>query len=159
MFPWRLGRGITFEEISKEDLASVESLLGHKFRDRSLLVEALSHPSRNVDEVVPSYERLAWLGDALLYHILSERLYEENPKATTKDLHDLREGYKKNLELAKVGKGMGLDKFMISGKSRLGLPPSDGMVATMVEALIGAISKESSKDAVRFIKNNILIKK
>ena len=159
MFPWRIGKGIGYKEISKEDLASVESVLGHRFRDRSLLVEALSHPSKNVEEVNPTYERLAWLGDALLYHIVSERLFEMNHGASTKELHDLREMYKKNLDLAKIGRGLGLERYMITGKSRSGQEHSDYMVATMVEALIGAISLESPKHATKFIQNNILILK
>lgn len=157
MFPRLFGKGKGHRDISKDDLTSVESVLGHRFRDRSLLVEALSHPSKNVGEASPTYERLAWLGDALLYNVVSERLYLENPGSSTKDLHDLRERYKTNLDLAKVGKGLGLDRFMITGKSRAGQLPSDGMIATMVEALIGAVSLESPKHAIRFIQNNILI--
>ena len=143
--------------LSKAQLREFEVAVGHRFKDKKLVLMALSHPSRNAEQATLTYERLAWIGDALLYHVISSYLYETYPDATTSELHDLRERYKKNLDLAKMdGEGLRLSRYLITGKSREGQEHSSGMVATMVEAVIGAIMIECQKDAEKFIENNII---
>ena len=40
--------------------------LGYRFKDQKLLVTALTHPSSGGDHHVPHYQRLEFLGDAVL---------------------------------------------------------------------------------------------
>ncbi|ETO91664.1 MAG: ribonuclease III [Candidatus Xenolissoclinum pacificiensis L6] len=50
-------------------------ILDYTFKDRNLLVEALAHPSiRNIKNV--SYQRLEFLGDAILNSIIAEMLFK-----------------------------------------------------------------------------------
>jgi dsRNA-specific ribonuclease len=54
-------------------LAPVETLIGYTFTHRSLLSEALTHSSLGVGTT--SYERLEFLGDAILDHIVKTKLF------------------------------------------------------------------------------------
>ena len=47
-------------------MEQIEAALGYVFRDRSLLTTALTHPSYGSDHHVPHYQRLEFLGDAVL---------------------------------------------------------------------------------------------
>ena len=53
---------------------NLEFLLGHRFHDKSLLVEAMTHPSCDWSISTCSYQRLAFLGDAVLEMIVTECL-------------------------------------------------------------------------------------
>ena len=64
----------------------VEVLIGHEFRDKGLLVEALTHPSCERDTVTESYQRLEFLGDAVLDIIVVSLLFEHNSKWSHGDM-------------------------------------------------------------------------
>ncbi|KAL4951346.1 hypothetical protein BDW69DRAFT_170234 [Aspergillus filifer] len=53
---------------------SLESAIGYKFRNDSLLLEALTHPSCNRDVSTQSYQRLEFLGDAVLDMLIVETM-------------------------------------------------------------------------------------
>ncbi|MBC8214536.1 MAG: ribonuclease III [Candidatus Marinimicrobia bacterium] len=61
-------------------LRPLESFLKYKFKDPSLLLTALTHRSL-VQDSPHNYERLEFLGDAVLDHVISEWLYIKYPKA------------------------------------------------------------------------------
>jgi dsRNA-specific ribonuclease len=54
--------------------AELEASIGYKFRDRSLLVEAMTHPSFDMDFSTCSYQRLAFLGDGVLEMVVMDSL-------------------------------------------------------------------------------------
>ncbi|MFO0747486.1 MAG: ribonuclease III [Myxococcota bacterium] len=71
---------------SQDSLASLEAALGHTFRDRSLLVSALTHRSfanvaRQAGEVCADNQRLEFLGDAVLDLVAAEALFSAAPEA------------------------------------------------------------------------------
>jgi dsRNA-specific ribonuclease len=47
-------------------LADAERIIGRQFRNRAVMLEALTHPSYNADLQRASYQRLEYLGDAVL---------------------------------------------------------------------------------------------
>ena len=53
--------------------------LNYDFKDMSLLETALTHPSYGGDHHVPHYQRLEFLGDAVLELAISRYLYFEFP--------------------------------------------------------------------------------
>jgi endoribonuclease Dicer len=67
-----------------------ESLLNYKFRDASLLVEAMTHGSYMLPEIPRCYQRLEFLGDAVLDYMMTMHLYEEHPGLSPGLLTDLR---------------------------------------------------------------------
>src|SRR5688572_15508160 len=55
-----------------------EARLGHAFRDRGLLVQALTHSSGK-SETAPSNERLEFLGDSVLGLVVARHLFLGHP--------------------------------------------------------------------------------
>ncbi|KAJ2162885.1 Dicer-like protein 1 [Coemansia sp. RSA 552] len=67
--------------VGQRAVASVEDILGYTFKDRSLLTEALTHCS-SFDLASSSYQRLEFLGDAVLDYFLTKRYYDHQPPLT-----------------------------------------------------------------------------
>ena len=65
------------------ELTLVETMLGYQFTRRTLLVEALTHASYTGDIETQSYERLEFLGDAVLDMIVTDFLYHAPGKNYT----------------------------------------------------------------------------
>ncbi|KAL0340835.1 UNVERIFIED_CONTAM: Endoribonuclease Dicer2 [Sesamum radiatum] len=68
----------------------LQSLLNYSFRDVSLLVEALTHGSYMLPEIPGCYQRLEFLGDALLDYLITVYLYHKYPGLSPGLLTDLR---------------------------------------------------------------------
>ena len=61
----------------QEIINEAEKIIGYKFRDKKLLLKALTHSSYSNEHRVESNERLEFLGDAVIEFIITERLYLE----------------------------------------------------------------------------------
>ena len=95
------------------DLTEVQRQLGVEFKNPELLIEALTHSSCLNEPkmgLTRDNESLAWLGDALLYWIVSEQEYREG--LSPEDLHNLRENYINERYLAERAVYYGLDTAM-----------------------------------------------
>ncbi len=64
--------------------------IGYRFRNSSLLETALTHPSYGGDHHVPHYQRLEFLGDAVLELAVSQYLYAELPEVDEGKLTRIR---------------------------------------------------------------------
>ncbi|KAJ2724912.1 Dicer-like protein 1 [Coemansia sp. Benny D115] len=60
-------------------MAEVEGVLGYTFKNRALLLEALTHCGVS-DLVSPSYQRLEFLGDAIIDYHVTRRYYDYLPE-------------------------------------------------------------------------------
>ncbi|XVF03808.1 hypothetical protein REPUB_Repub05bG0024800 [Reevesia pubescens] len=80
-------------------IADVERILNYTFKDKSLLVEALTHTSccENM-----SYERLEFLGDAALGIAVATHFFSLDPKLNSGQLSKLREESVNNEKLEQV---------------------------------------------------------
>ncbi|KAF9533589.1 hypothetical protein CPB83DRAFT_757321 [Crepidotus variabilis] len=70
-------------------MMALEEKLGYKFKNTYVLREALTHPSsanRLDGEDCPSYQRLEFLGDAILDLVVVKYLYDKFPDATSHEL-------------------------------------------------------------------------
>ncbi|KAJ2851363.1 Dicer-like protein 1 [Coemansia brasiliensis] len=65
-------------QLDKEAVQQIENTLGYTFRNHSLLLEALTHCS-SLDLSSSSYQRLEFLGDAILDFLLTKRYYDHQP--------------------------------------------------------------------------------
>lgn len=68
----------------------IESVLNYSFKDPSLVVEALTHGSYMLPEIPRCYQRLEFLGDAVLDHLITIHLYTKHPEMSPGLLTDLR---------------------------------------------------------------------
>ena len=54
---------------------NIENIIGHKFKDWSLLETALTHSSYANEHNTKSYENMEFLGDSILNFVVAEKLY------------------------------------------------------------------------------------
>lgn len=72
------------------NFTAIEEIIGYKFSDKSLLVTALTHSAYANERGGESYERLEYLGDALVDFVTAESLYLKYPAFSEGKLTGLR---------------------------------------------------------------------
>ncbi|KAJ2950977.1 hypothetical protein O0L34_g5354 [Tuta absoluta] len=90
----------------------IEKILNYKFKDPAFLLEALSHPSYIRNRLTRSYERLEFLGDAILDFLITSHIFESCPSLNPGDLTDLRSALVNNVTFASYVVKMGLHKYL-----------------------------------------------
>ena len=122
-------------------LGELEELLRHRFNDRSLLRRALRHGSAMTAQEKGSYQRLEFLGDAVIGHAVAQILFETFPEddqglLTRKRVHLVR-----SERLAERAALLGLDGWVVLGPSEelaRGRERS-ALLEDLFEAVVGAI--------------------
>ncbi|MEE3142783.1 MAG: ribonuclease III domain-containing protein, partial [Chloroflexota bacterium] len=119
----------------------LESALGLKFRDPALLQQALVHRSLlNEQGGLPedSYERMEYLGDAVLELTVSTELFRRFPLLNEGDLTKLRSSLVRGDSLAKVARRLNLGDFILLGKGEetMGGRQRDSILAAAFEAVV-----------------------
>ena len=134
------------------DLDEIQERLGVEFKDQSLLLEALTHISclnEPKTGLSKCNESLAWLGDALLYWVVSEREYQKD--LSTEDLHNRRENFINKKYIAGRAVHYGLDKAMriTDGQAKEGGRANQKNQHTLYEAVVGAIYKDKDLESAK----------
>ena len=152
-----------------QGIQELEERIGYTFHDKSLIKQALTHSSyANEMRILKSgnYERLEFLGDAVLEMIASNFLFSKYPTMPEGQLSKLRAALVCEQALAYVARGIALDKFFLLGKGEesTGGRARESIACDVVEAVIGAIFRDSGieeaqKFVFRFILDNIEQKK
>ncbi|QHO45652.1 hypothetical protein HN51_014470 [Arachis hypogaea] len=88
IIPYQSHISIPLENLDK--LLESESLLNYTFKDPYLLIEALTHGSYKRPGVPSSYQRLEFLGDAVLDYCITQHFYEEYRDASSEFLTVMR---------------------------------------------------------------------
>ncbi|XVF48473.1 hypothetical protein PTKIN_Ptkin03bG0193100 [Pterospermum kingtungense] len=97
---------------SKVNTGALEDLLGYKFLHKGLLLQAFVHPSHNMLGG-GCYQRLEFLGDAVLDYLITSYLFSVYPKLKPGQLTDLRSVSVNNKSFANVAVDRSLHKFLI----------------------------------------------
>ncbi|XP_042508250.1 endoribonuclease Dicer homolog 4-like [Macadamia integrifolia] len=100
------------------DIAALENLLGYQFLHKGLLVQAFVHPSYK-HPLGGCYQRLEFLGDAVLDYLITCYLYSVYPKLKPGELTDLRSMYVNNNSFARIAVCRSFHKYLISGSDSL----------------------------------------
>ncbi len=129
------------------ELTRLSKRIGHEFADASLAEEALTHGSAGRK----NYERLEYLGDALLNFVIADVIHAERPELDEHALSRLRASIVRNKTLAGVARELDLGDFIKMGKGSLssGDFNRDSTLADVVESLIGAVFRDAGFDAAR----------
>ncbi|KAJ5126326.1 uncharacterized protein N7443_009370 [Penicillium atrosanguineum] len=88
-------------------------------------------------------KRLALIGDATLRLVLYECGYED--EASIRDMRNAQNTRATNENLAQIGFSLGLDVYIQLNPSAQGIIPGR-LMATTMEAIIGAVYLDSNKD-------------
>lgn len=134
------------EKIMREgqDLSLLEERIGYTFKNTELLRQALTHSSyaneRRINKI-GNYERLEFLGDAVLELVSSEFLYREHSQLSEGNLTKLRASMVCEPALAFCARDIRLEEFILLGKGEesTGGRKRDSIISDVMEAVIGAI--------------------
>ncbi len=70
--------------------ASFEAQIGYKFKQPVYLLQAFTHASYTYNTITDCYQRLEFLGDAILDYVITRYLYEDKKRHSPGELTDLR---------------------------------------------------------------------
>lgn len=128
---------------------ALQKALGYKFNDRSLMETALTHPSYGGDHHVPHYQRLEFLGDAVLELSISRMLFFQLPDVDEGRLTRLRAELVREETLYRIAQKISLGKFirLSVGEERSGGRNKPSILSDITEALIAAVYLDSGFDA------------
>ncbi len=137
---------------------------GYRFKNHDYLLEALTHRSyaKTVNNSTLSYERMEYLGDAILGAIVSEYLYNSHPDYNEGDLTKTKAFLVNEMALSTVGRDCGLNSLILisAEEEKSGGRNRNSMISDAVEAVIGAIYLDSGLNAAReFVYKNIISRK
>src|SRR6185369_15091164 len=136
------------------NIQQLERLLEYTFQDQSLPVQALTHPSylHEVSETDGGdYQRLEFLGDAVLGLLLAEMLYERYPDWDEGALSQLRSRLAGQDILADRARSLGLGDAILLGRGeeQTAGREKDSILADVLEALIAALFRDGGLQAAR----------
>lgn len=125
----------------EDGLKLLESQLGYTFKEVAWVKQALTHRSFDSKH---NYERLEFLGDALLSVVVAEKLYQLYPKLDEGRLTRMRATLVRQESLGLVAHDLQLYRHVILGvgERKSGGRWRESILADVVEALIGAIYQD-----------------
>lgn len=94
--------------------SDIERIINYKFKDPSYLLEAMSHPSYIRNRLTRSYERLEFLGDAILDFLITSHVFENCRQLKPGELTDLRSALVNNVTFASYVVKHNLHKYLCS---------------------------------------------
>jgi len=139
---------LSMEEITSE-------IASYRFRDDALLLNALTHSSylheHTAEADARDFERLEFLGDAVVDLVVGEELFRRFPDATEGELTALRAALVSSAALADVGRRLGLPERarLGRGEEETGGRQRAGLAASLYESVVGAVYLEGGLDEAR----------
>lgn len=147
----------------KYAIEKLEAQIDYVFRDKNLIRQALTHSSyaneRKINKI-EDYERIEFLGDAVLELVSSEYLYERQKSMSEGQLTRTRAAMVCEPSLASCARDIGLDGYILLGKGEemTGGRNRDSIVSDVMEALIGAVYLDGGFEQARaFIHRFVLM--
>ncbi len=137
------------------DYAQLEKRLGYTFKNKQLIIEALTHKS---DKKPYNNERLEFLGDAVLDLIVGEYLFNKFPKSNEGILSKIRASLVNESGFTLLARAIDLGSYIYlspaeennNGRNK----PS--LLSNAFEAVIGAVYLEAGLDTAKKIAIDLL---
>ena len=139
--------------------AALKARLGLECVDMPLLQVALTHRSYSFERPdVANYERLEFLGDAVLGLVVTDMIFRWYPDLAEGDLAKLRSSAVNTVILAKVARSIGLgDELMLGkGEEHSGGRDKESILADAFEAVLGAAYIDCGLDQIRGVIERLL---
>ncbi len=141
------------------DREVVEKSLDYVFTDEVWLKQALTHPSSDQKRSTNlNYERLEYLGDAVLELVVSRELFSRYPKADEGLLTKMRSAIVSRAHLAELCSrlGWGEQLTMSPQLEKTGGRKAVSVLANTFESVIGAVMMDSNYNAARKVSLHLL---
>lgn len=128
----------------EERIEKLEGIIGSSIDNPFIYIRALRHRSTLADEKyssIDSYERLEFLGDAVLDLIVTEIIFDLFPNENEGFLTKLRAKLVKGDTLAMYAEKLELNNLMLLGERvrGQGIEESKSVLSDLFEALVGAL--------------------
>ena len=128
---------------------TLEERLGYKFKNRGLLLSALTHSS-GAEHRLASNERMEFLGDSILGVVVCELLYQQYPAYLEGDLTRIKSIVVSRQTCAKVSQALGMQEFLILGKGMTTSPSvPTSLLADVFESLVAAIYLDGGMEVAK----------
>ncbi len=136
--------------------------IGYQFHDISLLKQAVTHSSFTNEQKINKsgdYERLEFLGDAVLELVSSEFLFHEHPEVPEGELTKMRAAMVCEPSLAFCARDLELGKFIRLGKGEenTGGRERDSIISDVMEAVTGAIYLDGGMEPAQAFINRFIL--
>ncbi len=148
-----------------DNIQEFQDVIGYRFHEEGLLRQALTHSSYANEHHMKrlyNYERLEFLGDAVLEIVTSEYLYREHPTWPEGEMTKVRASIVCEPTLAFCTRAMNLGKYLFLGKGEemTGGRKRRSVLSDVIEAVIGAVYLDGGFDEAqafiyRFILNDV----
>lgn len=140
--------------LKESDYQELEKKIGYTFQNRALLKQAVTHSSFANEQKInrqKHYERLEFLGDAVLELVSSDFLFQTHPEMPEGQLTKLRASMVCEPALAYCAKDLTLDGYIQLGRGEeaTGGRFRDSIVSDVMEAVIGAIYLDGGMEPAR----------
>ncbi len=140
---------------AKMNLLDFQKQLNYTFKDKNLLLEAITH--RSCAKKINN-ERLEFLGDAVLDLVVGEFLFSKFPKHNEGKLSKMRSSLVNEESFAKIAKTLRIGEILVLSKSeeQNNGRNKNSLLSNALEAIMGAIYLESGIEKVKEIMNRLL---
>ncbi len=144
------------------DIKRFEDKIGYTFRDKALITQAFTHSSFVNEQKInkrPDYERLEFLGDAVLEMISSAYLFRTYPDKKEGEMSKMRASLVCEGALAYDASELDIKSYIQLGKGEeaTGGRHKESIIADIMEAVIGALFLDGGiEQSKRFIDTYIL---
>ena len=143
-------------------LDRAESILGYTFKDRSLLLAALTHPSAaEGHSISDSYERLEFLGDSILGAVVSYNAFHAYPTLNEGGLTRIKVSLVSGASLSKTAEELGVGDIILFGSSERGTGKRGlhSALENVYESLVAALYLDGGlAPVVAFVERTLLVK-
>ena len=140
--------------LSDYTMEQLEERIGYKFGNQMLLKQAVTHSSFANEQRInrgENYERLEFLGDAVLELVSSDFLFREHAAMPEGRLTQLRASLVCEPALAFCARDLDLEKFILLGRGEevTGGRARDSIVSDVMEAVIGAVYLDGGMESAK----------
>ena len=143
--------------MEKDKILNLEAKLKYVFNNPKLLKMALTHKSYAYEQSSPDYdmynERIEFLGDAILEHIISDLLFSQKPELAEGEMTKKRAAIVCEASLSRALRRINGHEYIYLGKCEQNSngKMKDAIVADAFEAILGAIYIDGGYEIARDI--------
>ena len=148
--------------LTEQEIQEFENKIGYTFKNKDLLIQAFTHSSQVNEQKInkrPDYERLEFLGDAVLEMISSAYLFKTYPAKKEGEMSKIRASLVCEPALAYCSEQIELKKYIQLGKGEeaTGGRNKESIIADVMEAVIGALYLDGGiEESKKFIDSYVL---
>lgn len=144
----------------EEKLRLAEAAVAHEFKDKQLILSAITHPSATEGKSVKfSYERLEFLGDSILGAIVASTAFHRYPNLDEGGLTRIKVSLVSGSSLSKTADDLGFADIIVFGSSETGTGRRGlhSVLENVYEAVVAALYLDGGIEAAQQFVERTLI--